>query len=341
MRKWFVSILFILIVMSACSPNPVQPVPDNPLAEDFVTIWEAFDESYPEFPIKSIDWTDWQMAYYTYYPMAQAAETSDEVMMNAVLPMLADLQDLHVWMKPPGGDQFFTYPPDFWANYDMTVLVQNYLEPNSWTGWSNSVGYCNPDSLPYLGIKSWPSDLNLSQIDDFVALCSDIPAIIIDVRMNGGGSDLRVNGVVGRFTHTECVGCLLRIRTGPGYDNCEYEELLNRVLGPQQYDGTIYLLIGENCASTNEEFIVCMNELPNVVLLGDTTIGAVCIPEWMTLDSGWSLTHGVMSIRTAREEPVEWFGIAPDIYVEATEDDFAQGIDPVLEYAIGMLGDRE
>jgi C-terminal processing protease CtpA/Prc len=35
---------------------------------------------------------------------------------------------------------------------------------------------------------------------------------------------------------------------------------------------------------------------------------------------------------------IEDAGIPPDVYVEATEADFAGGIDPVLEYAFEELG---
>ena len=338
MRILYGSIVLSLIFMSACSSNPVLPVPDNPLAEDFVTIWEAFDETYPEFPVKSVDW---HLAYDTYYPIAQAAETSDEVMMNAVLPMLAELQDGHVWMLPPGGSQIYTYTPEYSLNYDMSVLQNNYLFVNGWSGWSHGVGYCDPDSLPYLAIKTWPSNLDPAVVDSFIALCAETPAIIIDVRMNSGGSNMMTKAVVGRFTHEECTGWMWRYRTGPGYDDCEYEPVMNLVLGPQQYNGDIILLMGDYCASTTEEFILRMKELPNVTLVGDTTMGCACCPEWIKFSSGWAVTHGIWSMRTTQQEPVEGSGIAPDIYVEATEEEFAQGIDPVLEYAIGMLGDRE
>jgi len=333
MKKLYTSFL-LLVLFAACMDVPTGNLPDDPMVADFITVWEEFEKNYPEFTMKSINW---ELCYGIYLPIAQEAETVEELMMDAVFPMLEELKDGHVWMITPDDEFIRTYFPEIQPNYNLTVLRQNYINPKGFTGWSRGVGYCPPDSLPYLSINSWKYDLNMSRVDEFVALCQETPAIIIDVRMNGGGSDMRVPDVTGRFTHTPCTSWLYRYRTGPDYDDCECDTMTNQVMGPLQYDGTVFLLIGEQCASSGEEFILCMMELPDVVLLGDTTFGAIICPEWIDLPNGWTFTCGVWSARTARNEPVEWYGITPDIYVEATEEDFEQGIDPVLEYAISMV----
>ncbi len=80
-----------------------------------------------------------------------------------------------------------------------------------------------------------------------------------------------------------------------------------------------------------------MNCLDNVTVIGDTTFGGGAFNYTLELEGGWELRAPGWSLRTMDKEPVEWFGIPPDIYVEATEEDFAQGIDPVLEYAIDLV----
>lgn len=337
MKKLF-ALSALLLTGTACMETPTGVTPSDPITANFITVWENYEVNYPEFTMKSLNW---ELMYSKYLPIAQAAETAEELMMNAVFPMLAELKDAHVSIWNPQNIKFRTYVADNQANYDMGVLLAKYLLPAEFNGWKKGIGYCNPDLLPYLSIKSWLGDLNMVRLDEFIALCWDKPAIIIDVRMNGGGNNFRCKWVVGRFTHEQepFPGWTARFRSGPDYDDCEYIVANIIAAGPLQYDGTIILLIGEMCASSNEDFILGMNELPNVILVGDTTMGALTCPTHVELPNGWSYTAISWSVRSAREEPIEWFGITPDIYVEATEEDFEQGIDPVLEYAIGMVED--
>ena len=51
-----------------------------------------------------------------------------------------------------------------------------------------------------------------------------------------------------------------------------------RVLSPRgawQYTGSVLVLIGARCASSNEGFIAAMRQLPHVTLVGDRTAGRV------------------------------------------------------------------
>jgi len=329
--RCFLSIVILIVLISGCMDTPTGVAPSNPMVMDFVTVWEAFEANYPEFTVKNVNW---MLMYGKYLPLAEKAETADELMMDVVLPMIGELYDVHMWLQTPAKEIIYTYSPEYHENYDLNMMKATYLNPAGFTGYSQAVGYCNPDSLPYLTIRAWYSTVNVERIDEFVALCSDIPAIIIDVRMNGGGSTMRLQEAAGRFVHESGTAWTMRFRTGPDYDDCEYENFTNEVMGPLQYNGTIYLLIGENCASTCEGFILGMDELPNVVLLGDTTMGALTCPYWTELSNGWSFTAGAWAGRTANYQPAEGIGIAPHLYIEATEEHFAQGFDPILDYAI-------
>ena len=283
--KWVKLLLPLSILIMSCVNTPVGVTPspaDSPVA-DFITIWEDFEVHYPEFPLKSINW---ELMYGKYLPLAEEAATDEELMMEVVLPMLAELEDAHLWLINPEDVVIRTFFPDYFRNYNMGQLYEHYLNEAGFTGYFTGVGYCIPESLPYLSINSWKFGLNISIIDEFVSLCQDQPGIIIDVRMNGGGSDAKLEAVVGRFTLEDCRGWMIRTRSGPDYDQCSYETLWNTPLGVMQYPGKIYLLIGENCASSNEEFILCMDRLPNVTLVGDTTLGALVCPEWRELSSG-------------------------------------------------------
>ncbi len=327
-------LLPLLFLALGCVESPVGTSPNSAITADFITVWEAYEITYPEFTIKSINW---ELSYGKYLPMAESATTYEELMMNAVLPMLSELEDGHIWLIDPENVMIRTYFPEIFNNYSESLLNTYYFSEYGFTGYSTGVGYCNPDSLPYLSINSWKHGLNIGIVDEFVELCQDKPGIIIDVRMNGGGSDFMIPKVVGRFTLEECPGWLIRERSGPDYEDCTNAVFNNTPMGPMQYQGEIYLLIGQHCASSSEEFVAMMHELPNVTLIGDTTFGATIAPEWKDLPSGWSYTLGTWSGRTVRDEPIEWYGIVPDIVLDVTEEDFQGEEDPILEYAIDLI----
>lgn len=301
---------------------------------DFLTVWEEFEQYYPEFTSKEINW---ELVYGEYLPLAEAAETSEELMLDVILPMLGELQDWHVWLVSPQSVFYYTWEEEIEENYDISLLLSRYLYPNSFTGWYRGVGYCPPDQLPYLSINTWVADLNLERIDEFVAMAQDYPAVIVDVRMNPGGNNVLCGEAAGRFAGDTVPAWYARSRSGPDYDDCDYCEVLTCPDGPMRYEGTVILLFGEFSASSTEDFACQMMNLPNVVMVGDTTLGAGCCPYFIELSNRWEFTAISWSTRTVDDQPVEWLGVAPDVYVEATEDHFSQGYDPVMEYAIGML----
>lgn len=332
----FLSIIaVILICCCGCFHNPVSSgneVGDR--YELFKMIWEDYESSYPEFTVKNIDWAE---LFYQYSPLAEQAETTEELVMEVLLPMLSELKDAHIKIYKPNGDFVRTYLPEIQFNVNDSVLVDNYLLPNEFTGWDGDIGYCNPDSLPYLAIQKWSYDLNVQAIQTFLGLAADKPAVIIDIRMNSGGSNMLCGTVAGMFTDHMSPAWRTRYRNGPGYDDVIYHIVNTHAHGGVYYGGTVYLLVGGLVASSSEDFTLHMNNFKNVILLGDTTMGAVCHPNTIDLADGWQVNTIDWSARTVDHEPVEGCGIAPDICVEVTEEDFAQGIDPVLEYAIELV----
>ena len=323
-----------LLLISACVEPPTGVTPSGGMVCDFLTVWEEFEQFYPEFTSKGMDW---ELIYGEYLPLAEAADSTEQLMLDVILPMLAELQDCHVWIMSPTDVFYYTWEPEIEENYDINLLLSRYLIPNGFTGWYRGVGYCPPDQLPYLSINVWVSDLNLERIDEFIALAEDCPAIILDTRMNPGGNNILCEETAGRFAGEEVLSWYARSRRGPDYDDCEYYPVFTGPEGPAQYAGTVILLIGEFSASSAEDFACSMMNLPNVVMVGDTTLGAGCCPYFVELSNRWQFTAVSWSSRTSDDQPVEWLGIAPDIYVEATEQHFQQGFDPVMEYAMDML----
>ena len=171
------------------------------------------------------------------------------------------------------------------------------------------------------------------------APAGDAPALILDVRMNGGGNDQLAFDIAGRFTRSTVQAGYVKFRNGPAHTNFGApNERTVSPRGPWQFTGNVLLLIGRRCASSNESFIVAMRQMPNVVLVGDRTAGSTGNPGTFPLAGGWSYTMSRWIEYTPDNQVIEDNGITPDIAVSASLSDFASGRDPVLEYALQRLG---
>ena len=104
--------------------------------------------------------------------------------------------------------------------------------------------------------------------------------------------------------------------------------------GAWQYTGTVRLLIGRRCASSTESFIAAMRELSNVTLVGDRTAGSSGNPGRFPLANGWTYTVSRWIEYTVDDQVIEDVGISPRVFVPAMAADFAQGRDPVLDWAL-------
>jgi len=130
---------------------------------------------------------------------------------------------------------------------------------------------------------------------------------------------------------------IFRSRNGPEYWN--YFDNVNAIhsSGPDQFLGTVIILVGEQNRLGIE--IMCADMINNtrVVLVGDTTMGSVSFSGGLATTNGIFLKATAGTVLTREWEWIEGVGLPPDHFVESSPEDFAAGVDPVLEYAIELL----
>lgn len=340
---------FPALVFLGCLHSPQAIEEPGTDIEGFIMFFEDYEELCPYFAHKDLNWKEMGEVY---YPLAARCETQDELL-EVITEMLTELQDSAIYLYKTDEygeieETVYPYIRDYETNYDMSVLVEQYLELNGWAGWnegySHGFGWCDPAILPYafldsiVGYDFLPAP---NSLDPFIAECIelDVTAIILDIRMNphttvlsGGGHQL-----MGRFAAKSYPGAIYRSRSGPEYN--QYTDIRPAVYpaGPLQYTGTVILLLGENCNRDSESMTANFINFPNVVLVGDTTRGSVSRMSDVTIADDWHCKVVCTTTLTYDKFWIEGAGIPPDIYVEATEADFAAGVDPVLDYAIEML----
>jgi C-terminal processing protease CtpA/Prc len=83
-----------------------------------------------------------------------------------------------------------------------------------------------------------------------------------------------------------------------------------------------------------------MDVLPNVTIVGDTTMGIFSDTHVEKLPNGWEYRLSIMKTTNHEGIWLEGKGIDPDVFVKNTEDDIKQGGDRVLEKAIDLVVSR-
>ena len=305
-------------------------------ASRFESVWRRFDETYPYFEFKQIDWD----AEHAQYAARAEAATSQEELVAVLVDMLAPLRDLHVDLIRPNGSQVPTYRPDVAMNWDRDTWL-SYIHTIVWHQASGSTwGWGRFGDVGFILIGDWNgAHVQATAVDVALDSLRDTRAIIVDVRPNPGGNSSIAYAVAARFAATAWIGGYVQYRNGPRHD--DLGPLMTDPISPRgswQYLKPVFLLIGRGNASSSEHFISAMRELPSVRVLGDTTVGATANPALYDLGDGWQYTVSRWIGYTADKQVIEWNGIAPDEVVPWSPEDFARLYDPVLEHALVAAG---
>jgi carboxyl-terminal processing protease len=334
MKKLTMTIL--LVLLTGCIDDPVVNTIPGEYQQEYTLLWNLFNDEYVGFALKQ---TDWDALFEEYLAQAQALDSREE-MTALTIALLGNLEDCNVSLFDPSWNQIPAFEPEISVNFDMDVLM-SYLEPGGYQWMQTGIwGYClaGPDSVPYFVVSSWDPSLNISLFDNVLLPLLEEPGVIIDLRMNSLGAQGPASNFVRRFVDQIRVGHMDQERSGSESHELADPVPVNLIPRGWHFQGQVVLLTGETNSGVCEMFICDMGELPNVISVGDTTLGAGNWSfQYRELVDGWRVSCPTLTLLRADSTPVEGNGVPPDIFVDVTEDDFQAGIDPVLEYAFEYL----
>ncbi|MCD4707693.1 MAG: hypothetical protein K8S62_08130 [Candidatus Sabulitectum sp.] len=327
--------VFLLLGL-CCMSTPTATLGSGEYTDDFISCWDHFDTTYCYFPSKGVDW---QYCYQKYLSLAMEAQRDDDFL-NVLMDMLAELRDAHVHIATDEG-YFFPWSRDYEANYSNAVS-DSYFEAFGGVSYNpeGMFSYCCSPKISYFRISSWPSNMNTQEFQHlFDSLAINSEAVIIDVRMNGGGNSSKAFEVAQRFADRERAALYVQFRDGPDHDDfCDY--IVSAIFpgGHQRYTGPVYVLQGRGVASSTEMFLCYMGVIPSVTTVGERSYGASGCPVYMTLPNGWQVKVPTWIDYTADMVIIEWTGIEPDVYIDTTLEDFNSGVDPILDFVFSECG---
>ena len=328
-------LLTSVIILTGCEDTIVKPAGSDKNIEDFEAAWERVNNIYPYLEFKKINWDS---IYLVYKPRAEQSR-GDEIY-TVLIDMLGELKDMHVHIKTGGGKMIQTYQAPRWVKDQYAyhpIVVRNYFDKELRVNGEGNFEYeVIPGNVGYIYIGSFNIADFKNPFYEALDYVKNTKALILDTRHNNGGGFPQVETVVSRFITTPL-------------EKPEYY-LLGELIqlpplepqGPFQYINPVVVLINGVCVSSGDYFPEMMKQVSTVTVVGDTTAGAsagstVEIPAEYELPGGEKILVGTADFRRYDGLPWEWIGVAPDILVEQTKEDLADGRDKQLEFAINML----
>lgn len=254
-----------------------------------------------------------------------------EAFAKRVANMLACAEDPHISLATPNMS-FGTGGREVTGNFDFNGLLA--AMPMLKRGNTIAAGRLTED-IGYILITTWSiNDQVIESLYEVLEELIDSPGLIIDVRPNGGGDELKAQAFASCFLVEETPYATHVWR------NPELEEgwsgVVTRVLVPDDdapiYDGKVVVLMGPHCMSSNEAFLMMMGQVPDCVLIGTNSYGSSGNPKPFDLLNGVTINLPSWKAMTLEGEAFEGIGIKPDITVEATREEI-RWQDPLLQKA--------
>ncbi len=304
--------------------------------EQFDTLFARFEEVYPSFAFKGVDW---RIQRETYRARAVQARSQDELIAMLV-DMLKPLRDLHVWLVDPRGQVVPTFQPAARSNFERTRW-ELAMRDASYTAHGRDFGEGTVGGYAYLYIGAWKNPVSAEALDSALARVRLAPGLIIDVRNNPGGTDQTALAFASRFTTRAFTASYVEIRTDSLVTNVDMP--LARTIGPRgpwQFTRPVVVLSGRGGFSATESFVAAMRTLPQVMVVGDTTGGASGNPTTFALGNGWHFTVPRWLEFGPDKLPIEGRGVAPHVAMSWDPTNYDSTRDPLIDAAVGLLGER-
>ena len=322
--------------------------------KNFEALWETFHERYAFFKLRRVDW---QKQHKTYRPKV-TKDTTDEQLFTILCDMLKPLKDGHVNLKAKGlgaKKKLFNSEdtPRFFKEFNTGKLEKQFgamvLKTLKDKGFGEQkeatklLVYSRSKDYGYLLITEFEgvSKRNLEKgLDKALSEMKGIKGLIVDIRLNPGGTDQCVYQITSRFADKKRVGHHRKTKNGPGED--DFGELKIRHLTPAQdtFTGPTVLLTHDASFSAADVFAMLMADLPHVTIIGEPTNGIFSNMLEKKLPNGWKYTLSHQVYYSADKTCYEGKGIPVDIRLLNKRTDLEKGIDPLIIKSLEVLSGK-
>jgi carboxyl-terminal processing protease len=198
-----------------------------------------------------------------------------------------------------------------------------------------------PEGPGYIRLTAWNPSLQGRMLEAIAAL-KDAPALVIDLRGNGGGSGGMVRQVAQPFFAGAVKAGRALTRTGKpitlAFELVELVGLEPELKGSGLYEGPVAILVDAGSASASEMFAGLMQSLQRATVVGQVSCG--CLLAYMgyaNVPGGGKLAYSEVGFVLPDGRRIEGTGVVPDLQVPVASEDLRLNRDRVLEAAVAHL----
>jgi C-terminal processing protease CtpA/Prc len=276
---------------------------------------------------------DWGKLEKENTPAILAART-DRAFASAVGEMLRATEDIHVWLKL--GDQTFAGGRRSVDSLYRREQIERHVRTAP-VGTQAAAGRTG-DAIGYLMIAGWTNEVDPEAIGRAIKELADTKAMVIDVRPNCGGDEGLAQKVAAWFVDGTKTYAKNRIRVRAGKDGFSevYERKITGNPQEQRYDKPIAVLTSRYVMSSNESFVMMLQQAKDCTVVGQPTFGCSGNPKPCELSNGVTVYLSSWQDLRLDGTPFEGEGLKPDVEVACTAQDLESG-DPILAKALELL----
>ncbi|MBK8097373.1 MAG: hypothetical protein IPK26_09710 [Planctomycetes bacterium] len=293
-------------------------------------LWQELAEHYSHRDLRVRDWAKLEKAA---TPVLLASKT-DQAWAAAAATALQPTEDLHLSLKigeRTWGTGSRAIDPLFSAQRLADYVKASKVAEQVLAGRTD-------DDIGYLLIASWRSDLDLPAIEQALTGMLDCKAMVIDVRPNAGGDEGMAQKVAAWFVEGTKVYARNRYRERAGKNG--FGKVFDRTVTGndenRRFGGPIAVLTSRYVMSSNESFVMMLEQARDCTSVGQPTFGSSGNPRPAELGNGVTIFIPRWQDLRLDGTCFEGQGLAPDVPVEVKDGDFERG-DPILAKALEVL----
>ena len=304
--------------------------------EVFDHFWQEFSDYYPYFQHKNVNWNQY---YEIYRPLVDSVSTQEELF-DLLEQMVYRLKDGHIVLESPFNR--YQYYDWYQTDYNGNVIFANYLNYQLQEGKSGVYSYGRIQDILYVHLGSFRgSEKPFNELAQIIASSTkDTKGLILDVRTNGGGSDVNAHIIAQELITSLTRIRWIRYRNGP--EHLSYSRWISNELTPKQrsYEQPIVIITDRSVFSAAEDFVLALRHLPNVYVVGQFTGGGSGNPMTRELPNGWILKVPRWQVADPLTKILyEGIGLEPDSVLVQRTLDTTLGIDRVLDFSIEYINE--
>lgn len=341
--------------------NPVPALPDRCLnpgpaddlaAFDTMTAW--FDEHYALFADRDVDWEELVALH-----RPRLVGPEPEPFLDVASELLEPLQDAHVSLFGPEGGfegrrEEANAVTEKMVEQGQGLISSDYLVTARDAYVGGQLEFARlPGDIGYLATHGFGPLVSEDGRIDYLSGLAEVEAaldeifagppmngLVLDLRTNGGGSDLYGMAIASRLTQAPYTAYTIRARVD-AEDAAVYSEGVPVEIAAAEgpgFDGSVAVLIGRDTVSAGETVALALRGRPAVTLYGEPTQGAFSAVLNHFLPNGWMLGLPNEHYVTEAGDRFDVVGIPPDVLTPVfSAEDLSANRDSALDAALAAL----